>query len=147
MHNLAVLYAEGIDGQAELSSCGALVPQGLRIRRRRQPIQSGHPLLRGIGVEQNLVDAYNGSRSRPVRATRRPAEARRMAERLDPPLLNAAQIAVQTFYPAQQPEQAVSLRVPPGGWDRSNTTAQPSRPRTRPADPPVPNSLLSPAPL
>jgi hypothetical protein len=38
-----------------------------------------------------------------------------VAERLDPQTLNTAQIMVQIFTAAQQPEQAVSLRVPLGG--------------------------------
>jgi hypothetical protein len=36
---------------------------------------------------------------------------------------------VQTFVPEREPEEATSLRVPPGGWDRATT--MPVKPRTQ----------------
>jgi len=69
-----------------------------------------------------------------------------VADRLDEQALKTAQLAVQGFRPAQQPEQAISLRIPLGGWDQSNTTAQqPAKINVHPS--PLPNALLSPAPL
>ena len=70
-----------------------------------------------------------------------------VAERLDAPSLNSAQLAVQNFRALTQPELAVSLRIPTGGWDRATTSVQPTRSGQRPGESSVPNPALSPAPL
>ena len=46
-----------------------------------------------------------------------------VAARLDLSTLMAAKLAVQTFLPEREPDAAVNLKAPPGGWDRAPATA------------------------
>ena len=41
----------------------------------------------------------------------------------------AAKLAAQTFVPDREPEDATSLKAPPGGWDQQ--PAAPVKPRKR----------------
>ena len=52
-----------------------------------------------------------------------------LAARLDQQTLIAAKLAAQTFVAEREPEQATSLKAPPGGWDRA--PAPPAKPRHR----------------
>jgi localization factor PodJL len=38
--------------------------------------------------------------------------------------LSAARQAVETFVPEAQPEEAISVKAPPGGWDQVVTAAR-----------------------
>jgi localization factor PodJL len=73
---------------------------------------------RGIGVEQNLAESYKWFS---LAAAQGDADAGRkrddVAKRLDPQSLAAAQLAVQTFTPEGQPDDAVNVASPAGGWD------------------------------
>jgi localization factor PodJL len=156
MHNLAVLYAEGFDGKPNYR----LAAQWFRKAADFGIADSQYNLailyIRGIGVEQNLAESYKWFALAAEQGDQEAAKKRdEVAERLEDPALNAAQVAVQTFSPAPQPEQAVGLRVPSGGWDRGTANAQPPQTEQPPAKlrakppgtDPVPNSLLSPRPL
>jgi localization factor PodJL len=150
MHNLAVLYAEGFDGKPNYR----MAAQWFRKAADHGIADSQYNLailyIRGIGVEQNLTEAYKWFALAANQGDQEAAKKREeVAERVDEQTLSAAQQAVQTFVIAQQPEHAVSLRTPPGGWDRANANSQPARPKPRPTEPdaPLPNSLLSPQPL
>ena len=81
MHNLAVLYAEGVDGPAGLRQRRALVPRGRRSRRHRQPIQSRHPVRARHRRDDRITPrsykwfalaAIRATRKRRRRATRSP---------------------------------------------------------------------------
>ena len=50
----------------------------------------------------------------------------------------AAKLAVQTFIAQREPEEATSLKTPPGGWDRTAAAAQPVKPKSRPRTPAAP---------
>jgi localization factor PodJL len=39
----------------------------------------------------------------------------------------AAKLAVQTFVPKQQPDEAVNVKTPPGGWERPASTSKPEK--------------------
>ncbi len=149
MHNLAVLYAEGMDGRPNYRAAaqwfGKAADYGIADSQYNLAIL----YIRGIGVEQNLTESYKWFALAANQGDQEAAKKRdEVAERLDPQALNTAQHAVQTFRVAQQPEQAVSLQVPSGGWDRANANVQPARPRTRPSGSDSPTlNLLSPAPL
>jgi len=147
MHNLAVLYAEGIDGKPNYR----LAAQWFRKAAEYGIGDSQYNLailyVRGIGVEQNFAESYKWFALAANQGDQEAARKRdEVADRLDEQALKTAQLAVQGFRPAQQPEQAISLRIPLGGWDQSNTTAQqPAKINVHPS--PLPNALLSPAPL
>jgi localization factor PodJL len=49
-----------------------------------------------------------------------------VASHLDPQSLAAAQLAVQKWSAEPQPDDAVTVKAPPGGWD---PIAQPAKPK------------------
>ncbi|HXF86925.1 MAG TPA: hypothetical protein VNK48_01050 [Xanthobacteraceae bacterium] len=151
MHNLAVLYAEGIEGRPNYR----LAAHWFRKAAEHGIADSQYNLailyIRGIGIEQNLAEAYKWFALAANQGDQEAARKRdEVAERLDEQSLNLAQQKVRAFVVLPQPEQALSLRVPRGGWDRADVNGQPPRPNLRPASPeapPPPASLLSPHPL
>lgn len=130
MHNLAVLDADG--GNAGPNYKGAA--QWFRKAAERGIADSQFNLAvlyaRGIGVEQNLAESYKWFS---LAAAQGDAESGRkrddIAKRLDPQSLAAAKLAIQTFTPETQPEEALSVGAPAGGWDAAaapKTTAKPA---------------------
>ena len=149
MHNLAVLYAEGLDGRPNYRAAAQWFTKAADYGIADSQYNLAILYIRGIGVEQNLAESYKWFALAANQGDQEAAKKRdEVAERLDPQSLNAAQLAVQAFRIAQQPEQAVSLQVPNGGWDRANANVQPARPRIRPPGSDTPTlNLLSPAPF
>ncbi|MET0539262.1 MAG: hypothetical protein ABWZ64_15175 [Xanthobacteraceae bacterium] len=126
LHNLAVLYAEGIDGKPDYQTAA----KWFRKAAGYGVVDSQYNLAvlyaRGIGVEQNLAEAYKWF----VLAAREgdPESARKrddLASRLDRNSLQAAMQAAQAFAPEQQPEAAVHVNAPPGGWDQAAVSPAP----------------------
>ena len=145
MHNLAVLYAEGVDGKPNYK----LAAQWFRRAAEYGIADSQYNLailyIRGIGVEQNLPEAYKWFALAANQGDQEAAKKREeVAERLDEQSILAANQAVQNFVIAQQPDQAINIRTPIGGWDRLNANSQPATPR---APGPTKLNLLTPAPL
>jgi hypothetical protein len=81
----------------------------------------------GIGVEQNLAESYKWFS---LAAAQGDADSGRkrddVAKRLDPQSLAAAKLAIQTFSPERQPDDAVKVASPAGGWD-----AAPAKPAAK----------------
>ena len=73
---------------------------------------------RGIGVEQNLAESFKWFS---LAAAQGDADSSRkrddIAKRLDAQSLAAAKLAIQTFTPEPQPDDAVNAAAPQGGWD------------------------------
>jgi len=152
MHNLAVLYAEGFDGKPNYRLAAHWFRKAADFGIADSQYNLAILYIRGIGIEQNLAESYKWFALAAEQGDQEAAKKRdEVVERLEEPALNAAQVAVQTFNVMPQPEVAVGLRVPSGGWDRGTADAQPqppAKPRVKPPGVgPVPNSLLSPAPL
>ncbi|MCX7308260.1 MAG: hypothetical protein NTZ72_10085 [Afipia sp.] len=118
MHNLAVLDADG--GSTGPNYKGAA--QWFRKAAERGVADSQFNLAilyaRGIGVEQNLAESFKWFS---LAAAQGDAESGRkrddIAKRLDPQSLAAAKLAIQTFTPETQPDEAISAGAPAGGWD------------------------------
>ena len=118
MHNLAVLDADG--GGSGPNYRGAA--QWFRKAAERNVADSQFNLAilyaRGIGVEQNLAESFKWFS---LAAAQGDADSGRkrddVAKRLDPQSLAAAKLAIQTFVPEQQPEDAIAVGAPAGGWD------------------------------
>ncbi len=118
MHNLAVLDADGGGAGANYRSAA----QWFRKAADRGVADSQYNLgilyARGIGVEQNLAESFKWFS---LAAAQGDADAGRkrddVAKRLDPQSLAAAKLAIQTFAAEPQPEDAVSVAAPAGGWD------------------------------
>jgi localization factor PodJL len=128
MHNLAVLQAEGIDGKPDYQAAA----QWFRKAADRGIADSQYNLgvlhARGVGVEQNLAESYKwfalAARQGDQESGRKRDE---VAARLDPESLMAARLAVKTWTLEPQPEEATTVKPPPGGGDRNTAPANAKR--------------------
>lgn len=118
MHNLAVLDADGGGAGPNYKSAS----QWFRKAAERGVADSQFNLAilyaRGIGVEQNLAESFKWFS---LAAAQGDADSGRkrddIAKRLDAQSLAAAKLAVQTFAPEPQPDEATAVGAPAGGWD------------------------------
>ncbi|MET0878836.1 MAG: tetratricopeptide repeat protein [Tardiphaga sp.] len=118
MHNLAVLDADGGTKGANYKSASLWFRKAGDRGVADSQFNLGILYARGIGVEQNLAESYKWFS---LAAAQGDADAGRkrddIAKRLDPSSLAAARLAVQSFVPEGQPEDAINVTVPAGGWD------------------------------
>jgi localization factor PodJL len=136
MHNLAVLDADG--GSKGPNYKGAA--QWFRKAADRGVADSQFNLgilyARGIGVEQNLAESFKWFSLAAAQGDADAGQKRDdIAKRLDAQSLAAAKLAIQTFTPEPQPDDAVNVATPQGGWDGAATAAPATaaRPATKPA--------------
>ena len=74
-------------------------------------------------MEQNLTEAYRWFALAARNGDGDSAKKRdELSARLDPQSLSLAQQAVQSWSPQKQPEAAVEVKTPPGGWDQAAVT-------------------------
>ena len=132
MHNLAVLYAEGVEGKPNY----AMAARWFRKAADHGVADSQYNLAilyaRGIGVETNLAEAFKWF-ALASRDGDRDAGKKRddIAARLDKQSLTAAMAAAKAWQSQPQPESAIQVSVPPGGWDAAPaTTAKRGSPKT-----------------
>ena len=133
MHNLAVLDADGGGKGADYKSAA----QWFRKAADRGIADSEYNLgilyARGIGVDQNLAESFKWFS---LAAAQGDADAGRkrddIAKRLDPQSLAAAKLAIQTFTPEPQPDDAVNVASPAGGWDSAPAQAANPKPAIKP---------------
>jgi localization factor PodJL len=131
MHNLAVLHAEGVDGKPDYK----IAAQWFRKAAGYGVTDSQYNLAilyaRGIGVETNLAESYKWFALAAGNGDAEAAKKRdEVGARLDQSALAAAKQAAQAFIPEREPEEATSLKAPPGGWDRAQAPA--AKPRKKP---------------
>jgi len=125
MHNLAVLYAEGIDGKPNYATAA----RWFRKAADHGVVDSQYNLAvlyaRGIGVEINLAEAFKwfalASRDGDQDAGKKRDE---VAARLDKESLAVAMAAAQSWQPQPQPDAAIQVKAPPGGWDAAPSAAK-----------------------
>ena len=126
MHNLAVLDADGGGKGANYKSASLWFRKAADRGVADSQFNLGILYARGIGVEQNLAESFKWFS---LAAAQGDADAGRkrddVAKRLDAQSLAAARLAIQTFTVEPQPEDAVNVASPAGGWD--------SAPATKPA--------------
>jgi localization factor PodJL len=136
MHNLAVIYAEGAGGRPDYKAATQWFRKAATYGIADSQYNLAILYARGIGVEVNLAESYKWFAIASARGDGDAARKRdEVAARLDPQTLMAAKLAVQTFMPEREPDDAVNLRVPSGGWDRP--PAQPAKARPRAAASPA----------
>jgi localization factor PodJL len=136
MHNLAVLYAEGINAPADYRTAALW----FRKAADRGITDSQYNLAilyaRGIGVEQNYAESYKWFT---LAANRGDGDAGKkrdeVASHLDKQSLDAVQAAVQKWAAVAQPDEALNVRSPPGGWDPASQAAKPAKPKPAGAKP------------
>jgi len=132
MHNLAVLYAEGIDGKPEYT----VASQWFRKAAAFGVVDSQYNLAilyaRGVGVERDIVESYKwfalAGKGGDKDAGKKSLE---VASHLDEQQLSAARQSVEAFVPEAQPEEAISVKAPPGGWDQMVAAARKTGPASR----------------
>jgi localization factor PodJL len=133
MHNLAVLDADGGGKGANYKSAA----QWFRKAADRGVADSQYNLgilyARGIGVEQNLAESFKWFS---LAAAQGDADAGRkrddIAKRLDAQSLAAAKLAIQTFTAEPQPDDAVNVAAPAGGWDSAPAQGGTTKPAVKP---------------
>jgi localization factor PodJL len=134
MHNLAVLDADGGGKGANYTSA----VQWFRKAADRGVADSQYNLgilyARGIGVEQNLAESFKwfslAAAQGDVDAGRKRDD---IAKRLDAQSLAAAKLAIQTFTPEPQPDDAINVTAPASGWDSAAAQVGNTKPAVKPA--------------
>ena len=118
MHNLAVLDADGAGRGANYKSASLWFRKAAERGVADSQFNLGILYARGIGVEQNLAESFKWFS---LAAAQGDADAGRkrddVAKRLDPSSLAAAKLAIQSFTPEGQPDDAINVHAPAGGWD------------------------------
>jgi localization factor PodJL len=136
MHNLAVLDADGGGKGANYKSASQWFRKAADRGVADSQFNLGILYARGIGVEQNLAESFKWFS---LAAAQGDADSVRkrddVAKRLDAQSLAAAKLAIQTFTPEGQPDDAVNTASPAGGWDAAPTQASSAKPAPAPAKP------------
>jgi localization factor PodJL len=128
MHNLAVLYAEGIDGKPDYKTAAEWFRRAAEFGVADSQYNLAILHARGIGVDQNILESYKWLALAALQGDNDAAKKRdEIASKLDAASLAAARAAVQSFTPQQQPDDAVSVAAPPGGWDRPAAQQAPAK--------------------
>ncbi|WGD52099.1 hypothetical protein QA641_43010 [Bradyrhizobium sp. CB1650] len=118
MHNLAVLDADGGGRGANYRSAAQWFRKAADRGVADSQFNLGILYARGIGVEQNLAESYKWFSLAAAQGDADAAGKRDdVAKRLDPQSLAAAKLAIQTFSAEPQPDDAVNVAAPAGGWD------------------------------
>ncbi|MCA1427733.1 MULTISPECIES: tetratricopeptide repeat protein [unclassified Bradyrhizobium] len=118
MHNLAVLDADGGGRGANYKSAAQWFRKAADRGVADSQFNLGILYARGIGVEQNLAESYKWFNLAAAQGDADAAGKRDdVAKRLDPQSLAAAKLAIQTFSAEPQPDDAVNVATPNGGWD------------------------------
>ena len=134
MHNLAVLDADGGGKGANYKSASQWFRKAADRGVADSQFNLGILYARGIGVEQNLAESFKWFS---LAAAQGDADAGRkrddIAKRLDAQSLAAAKLAIQTFTAEPQPDDAVNVATPQGGWDSAPAQANVTKPAAKPA--------------
>ena len=124
MHNLAVLDADGGTRGANYKSASLWFRKAADRGVADSQFNLGILYARGIGVDQNLAESFKwfslAAAAGDVDAGKKRDD---VAKRLDPQSLAAAKLAIQTFVPEGQPEDALNVATPAGGWDNAPAQA------------------------
>jgi localization factor PodJL len=131
MHNLAVLYAEGVDnGKPDYKTAAQWFRKAADHDVPDSQYNLGVLYARGIGVEQNLLESYKWFTLAARHGDKDSGRKRDdVGARLDAQSLMAAKLAVQTWVADPQPDEAVTVKAPAGGWDVAPARAQPAKPK------------------
>jgi localization factor PodJL len=133
MHNLAVLDADGGGKGASYKSAAQWFRKAADRGVADSQFNLGILYARGIGVEQNLAESFKWFS---LAAAQGDADAGHkrddIAKRLDAQSLAAAKLAIQTFTPEPQPDDAINVASPAGGWDSAPAQANTAKPAAKP---------------
>src|SRR6516164_1372184 len=134
MHNLAVLDADGGGKGANYNSAAQWFRRAADRGVADSQFNLGILYARGIGVEQNLAESFKWFSLAAAQGDADAALKRDdVAKRLDAQSLAAAKLAIQTFVAEPQPDDAVTVRTPVGGWDSAVPQPTAAKPAAKPA--------------
>jgi localization factor PodJL len=132
MHNLAVLYAEGIDGKPDYATAAQWFRKAADHGVADSQYNLGVLAARGLGTPKSLTESYKWFALAAAQGDKEAARKRdEVATQMDADALAAAQKAVKSFVAAAQPQDAIAVAAPPGGWD--DAAAPAARAPTAPA--------------
>jgi localization factor PodJL len=133
MHNLAVLDADGGGKGADYKSASQWFRKAADRGVADSQFNLGILYARGIGVEQNLAESFKWFSLAAAQGDTDAGHKRDdIAKKLDPQSLAAAKLAIQTFTPEPQPEDAINVATPAGGWDAAPVQANTAKPAAKP---------------
>ena len=136
MHNLAVLYAEGVDGKPDYDAAVQWFQNAAEHGIPDSQFNLGVLYARGIGVNVSFADSYKWFALAASKGDKEAVKKRdEVASRLDPQTLATAQLAVRNFIPRPQPDTAINVAQPPGGWDAIASAPPPARAKQHIAGP------------
>jgi localization factor PodJL len=134
MHNLAVLYAGGIDGAPDFTAAAEWFRKAAAYGVVDSQYNLGILYARGSGVERDLAESYKWFALAAKGGDKDAVHKRdEVARGFDPKHLESAKQAVEAFVATLQPDEAITVKAPAGGWDHAATAATTkSRPGVRP---------------
>jgi localization factor PodJL len=133
MHNLAVLDADGGGKGANYKSASQWFRKAADRGIADSQFNLGILYARGIGVEQNLAESFKWFSLAAAQGDADSVHKRDdIAKRLDAQSLAAAKLAIQTFTPEPQPDDAINVASPAGGWDSAPAQASTGKPAIKP---------------
>jgi localization factor PodJL len=125
MHNLAVLYVEGINGPGDYHTAALWFHKAAERGIADSQYNLGILYERGSGEAQNYAEAYKWFALAADQGDSEAAAKRdQIASELDQQTLEAADLAVKAWKPEPQPDDAINVRTPPGGWDAVERVAR-----------------------
>jgi localization factor PodJL len=143
MHNLAVLYAEGIDGPADYANAARWFREAADRGVTDSQYNLGILYARGTGVTQNYAESYKWFALAAIQGDQDAAKkSEDVAAHLDQQSLAAARLAVKTWTAQPQPDDAINVKAPAGGWDATASAAPVAKPKPKPQ----PQAANAPAP-
>jgi localization factor PodJL len=147
MHNLAVLYAEGVDGPADYANAAHWFREAADHGVTDSQYNLGILYARGTGVAQNYAESYKWFALAAIQGDQDAAKkSDEVAARLDQQSLAAARLAVKTWTAQPQPDDAINVKTPAGGWDATASAAPAAKPKPQPQPQPQPQAAKTPAP-
>jgi localization factor PodJL len=133
MHNLAVLDADGGGNGANYKSASQWFRKAADRGVADSQFNLGILYARGIGVEQNLAESFKWFSLAAAQGDVDAGHKRDdIAKKLDAQSLAAAKLAIQTFTPEPQPDDAINVASPAGGWDSAAGQASAAKPAAKP---------------
>ncbi|HEV3161004.1 MAG TPA: hypothetical protein VGZ89_13620 [Xanthobacteraceae bacterium] len=134
MHNLAVLYADGVNGRPDYHTAALWFRKAADRGITDSQFNLAILYARGSGEPQNYSEAYKwfalAAKQGDVEAANKRDD---IAAQLDEATLAAADLLVKSWKPEPQPDDAIKVKAPPGGWDAAIQQPKP-KPRTKSAN-------------
>ena len=125
MHNLAVLYAEGVDGKPDYKTAAGWFEKAAGFGVSDSQYNLGILYARGLGTTKDLIASYKWFSLAAAQGDKESAKKRDdVATRLDAAARAKAETAVRSWVPHLQPQEAIRVAVPAGGWDQGAETAK-----------------------